>query len=97
MNTVDVMVLNDGETYTAVNGCKIVRVNADDLKADERAAIDSGAVLVAFTPNESFDDALATLSAGLNYIEEHGDDTDTDALENATAVLKAATKITTAL
>jgi hypothetical protein len=97
MNTADVMVLNDGETYTAVNGCKIVRVNADALEADERAAIDGGAVLVAFTPSESFDDALATLSAGLNYMEEHGDDTDTDALENATAVLKAATKITTAL
>jgi alkylhydroperoxidase family enzyme len=97
MNTVDVMVLNDGETYTAVNGCKIVRVNANDLKADERAAIDGGEVLAALAPSESFDDALATLSAGLDYFEEHGDDTDTDALENATAVLKAATKITTAL
>jgi len=39
MGTVDVMVLNDGETYTAVNGCRIVRVNTDALETDERAAI----------------------------------------------------------
>jgi hypothetical protein len=97
MNTLDVMVLNDGETYTAVNGCKIVRVNADALEADEGAAIAGGKVLVAFTPNESFDDALATLSRGLDCFEEHVEDPDTDALENATAVLKAATKITSAL
>jgi hypothetical protein len=97
MGTVNVMVLNDGGTYTSVNGCRIVRVDAEKLEAGERAAFDDGEVLLVFTPNDSFDDVLATLSAGLDYIEEHGDDIDADALENATAVLKTATKIANAL
>jgi hypothetical protein len=60
MTTTDVMVLNDGGTYTGLPGCKLMRVDADRLEVEEQEAIDNGAVLLAFA--REGDDAFSALA-----------------------------------
>lgn len=78
-----VMVLNDGETFTDLAGCKIIDVD-DNVEGDDidvavkevfDGEVDDGRIVVRFTGEDPFvftrDEALLVAEAIL-YMEEHG-------------------------